>query len=80
MDKNARIWEVSHRATNRGQEAWYRTAKISICWLVDAQYPKDEFNIGISVWTLTIVMVGVFINELVVNSKAQGTPVSMKVS
>jgi hypothetical protein len=31
------------------------------------------------VWALTIVMVGVFINELVVNIKAQGTPVSFKV-
>ncbi|KAJ8584706.1 rhomboid-domain-containing protein [Rhizopogon salebrosus TDB-379] len=30
------------------------------------------------VWALTIVMVGVFINELVVNTKAQGTPVSFK--
>ncbi|KAH7910887.1 hypothetical protein BJ138DRAFT_1007807 [Hygrophoropsis aurantiaca] len=32
----------------------------------------------IVVWILTIIMVGVFINELVVNSKAQGTPVSFK--
>lgn len=31
------------------------------------------------VWALTIAMIGVFINELVVNSKAQGTPVSFKV-
>ncbi|KAG6912037.1 hypothetical protein DXG01_000285 [Tephrocybe rancida] len=30
------------------------------------------------VWTLTTVMIGVFIYELVVNSRAQGTPVSMK--
>ncbi|KAH7928549.1 rhomboid-domain-containing protein [Leucogyrophana mollusca] len=30
------------------------------------------------VWALTIAMAGVFINELVVNSKAQGTPVSFK--
>ncbi|KAF9229202.1 rhomboid-domain-containing protein [Gyrodon lividus] len=30
------------------------------------------------VYVLTIVMVGVFINELVVNSRAQGTPVSFK--
>ncbi|KIJ68535.1 hypothetical protein HYDPIDRAFT_106736 [Hydnomerulius pinastri MD-312] len=30
------------------------------------------------VWALTIAMVGVFINELVVNSRAQGTPVSFK--
>ncbi|EGO05403.1 hypothetical protein SERLA73DRAFT_174545 [Serpula lacrymans var. lacrymans S7.3] len=30
------------------------------------------------VWALTIAMVGVFINELVVNSRAQGTPVSLK--
>ncbi|KAG0708783.1 hypothetical protein DFH29DRAFT_889030 [Suillus ampliporus] len=30
------------------------------------------------VWALTIIMVGVFINELVVNSRAQGTPVSFK--
>ncbi|KAG6818018.1 hypothetical protein H0H87_009173 [Tephrocybe sp. NHM501043] len=30
------------------------------------------------VWTLTAVMIGVFIYELVVNSRAQGTPVSMK--
>jgi len=31
------------------------------------------------VWLLSIVMAGVFINELVVNSRAQGTPVSFKV-
>ena len=31
------------------------------------------------VWALTIVMVGVFINELVVNTRAQGTPISFKV-
>ncbi|KAF8898829.1 hypothetical protein BD779DRAFT_1485725 [Infundibulicybe gibba] len=30
------------------------------------------------VWILTAVMCGVFINELVVNSRAQGTPVSFK--
>ncbi|KAG5725919.1 Rhomboid family member 1, partial [Termitomyces sp. T112] len=30
------------------------------------------------VWILTCVMIGVFINELIVNSRAQGTPVSMK--
>jgi membrane associated rhomboid family serine protease len=30
------------------------------------------------VYALTIVMVGIFINELVVNSRAQGTPVSFK--
>ncbi|GLB36056.1 putative rhomboid family protein [Lyophyllum shimeji] len=30
------------------------------------------------VWTLTAVMTGVFIYELIVNSRAQGTPVSMK--
>ncbi|KAF8846303.1 rhomboid-domain-containing protein [Paxillus ammoniavirescens] len=30
------------------------------------------------VYVLTVVMVGVFINELVVNSRAQGTPVSFK--
>jgi len=28
------------------------------------------------VWALTVAMIGVFINELVVNSRAQGTPVS----
>jgi hypothetical protein len=33
-----------------------------------------------SVYALTIAMVGIFINELVVNSRAQGTPVSFKVS
>jgi len=32
-----------------------------------------------SVWILTVAMVCVFINELVVNSRAQGTPVSFKV-
>ncbi|EIM92599.1 rhomboid-domain-containing protein [Stereum hirsutum FP-91666 SS1] len=32
----------------------------------------------IVVWALSIAMVGVFINELVVNSRAQGTPVSFK--
>lgn len=31
------------------------------------------------VWTLTIIMVAVFIYELVVNGKAQGTPISFKV-
>lgn len=30
-------------------------------------------------WGLTVIMVGVFINELVVQSKAQGSPVSFKV-
>lgn len=30
------------------------------------------------VWALTIIMIGVFIDELVVNSRAQGTPVSFK--
>ncbi|KAI6129228.1 hypothetical protein EV401DRAFT_1928832 [Pisolithus croceorrhizus] len=30
------------------------------------------------VWALTIAMVGVFINELVVNARAQGTPLSFK--
>ncbi|KAF8078720.1 hypothetical protein FPV67DRAFT_1571718 [Lyophyllum atratum] len=30
------------------------------------------------VWTLTAVMTGVFVYELIVNSRAQGTPVSMK--
>ncbi|KAI6153658.1 hypothetical protein BKA82DRAFT_4092500 [Pisolithus tinctorius] len=30
------------------------------------------------VWALTIAMVGVFINELVVNARAQGSPVSLK--
>ncbi|KAH0838244.1 hypothetical protein J3R83DRAFT_6500 [Lanmaoa asiatica] len=32
------------------------------------------------VYALTIAMVGIFINELVVNSRAQGTPVSFKAS
>lgn len=31
------------------------------------------------VWTLTAIMTGVFIYELIVNSRAQGTPVSFKV-
>ena len=31
-----------------------------------------------AVWVLTAVMVGVFINELVVNDRAQGTPISLK--
>ena len=32
------------------------------------------------VWILTVIMVAVFIYELVVNGKAQGTPISFKVS
>jgi len=32
-----------------------------------------------TVWTLTVIMIAVFVYELIVNSKAQGTPVSFKV-
>ena len=32
------------------------------------------------VWALTAAMIGVFINELVVNFRAQGSPISLKAS
>ena len=43
-------------------------------------YRNVSLLIVFLVYALTIAMVGVFINELVVNSRAQGTPVSFKVS
>jgi membrane associated rhomboid family serine protease len=56
-------------------------------WLDPGKYPLEQRiedkkrGIGrqrypVVVWTLTVIMVAVFIYELVVNAKAQGTPVS----
>lgn len=38
------------------------------------------YNNSVEAWTLAVVMLSVFIYELVLNAKAQGTPISFKVT
>lgn len=43
-------------------------------------FTLSELIFPSEVWTLTVVMVAVFIYELVLNAKNQGSPFSFKVS
>ncbi|KAI6162120.1 hypothetical protein EDD17DRAFT_1776938 [Pisolithus thermaeus] len=71
-------------SARKGQAAYYQDLAFGT-----AKYPLEQRienkkrGIGrqkypFVVWALTIAMVGVFINELVVNARAQGTPLSFK--
>lgn len=75
------FWAVPSPTADSRQTTRCRRAAISDRWCVRNAAVETPTSCPMlsSVWLLTAVMLGVLIYELVVNSRAQGSPVSFKV-
>lgn len=76
-------WEMagiacSNVLTRRNAVLGGKDTRLLVC-LSCAMLLKPSSTLFAVAWTLAVVMVAVFIYELVLNSKAQGTPISLKV-
>ncbi|KAF5384958.1 hypothetical protein D9615_001441 [Tricholomella constricta] len=74
---------VDHSAPSAGKKSPFASFISQGRYPIEQRIEDKKRGIGrqkypFVVWALTAVMTGVFVYELIVNSRAQGTPVSMK--